>query len=93
MSNTDYQYFAMPFQNILFNRSAHSAVPVISVWRLGGLVSIRSGASFRIGLSGWIGLIGWIGVFGWMLFLIILLLIFVFFPKFLIFFWIRGSLF
>lgn len=50
-------------------------------WRLGGLVSIRSGVSFRIGLFGRIGLIGWIGVFGWMFFLIIILLIFVLFHQ------------
>ena len=33
---------------ILFNRFAHSAVRGISVWRLGGLVSVRSGGSGRI---------------------------------------------
>ena len=68
-------------------------MPVISVWRLGGLVSIRSGASFRIGLTGRIGLIGWIGVFGWMCFLIILLLIFVFFHQIFDVFFDLGSLF
>ena len=49
----------------VFNRFAHSAVPGISVWRLGGMGSVRSGVSHRIGLLGWIGLFGWIGVFGW----------------------------
>ena len=57
----------------LFNRFAHSAVPVISVWRLRGMVSFRSGVSCRIGLFGQIGLLGWIGVFGWICFLIICL--------------------
>ena len=55
---------------ILFNRFAHSAVPGISVWRLGGMGSVRSGVSHRIGLLGWIGLFGWIGVFGWLAWLI-----------------------
>ena len=45
-------------------------MPGISVWRLGGMGSVRSGVSHRIGLLGRIGLIGWIGVFGWMFFLI-----------------------
>ena len=49
-----------------FNRFAHSAGPGISVWRLGGMGSVRSGVSHRIGLLGWIGLFGWIGVFGWL---------------------------
>ena len=47
----------------LFNRSAHSAVPGISVWRLGGMGSVRSGVSHRIGLLGWIGVSGWIVFF------------------------------
>ena len=54
----------------LFNRFAHSAGLGISVWRLGGMGSVRSGVSRRIGLLGWIGLFGWIGVFGWLAWLI-----------------------
>ena len=45
-------------------------MPGISVWRLGGMGSVRSGVSHRIGLLGWIGLFGWIGVFGWLAWLI-----------------------
>ena len=60
----------------LFNRFAHSAVPGISVWRLGGMGSVRSGVSHRIGLLGWIGLFGWIGVFGWLAWLIWLIIFF-----------------
>ena len=60
----------------LFNRFAHSAGPGISVWRLGGMGSVRSGVSHRIGLLGWIGLFGWIGVFGWLAWLIWLIIFF-----------------
>ena len=62
----------------LFNRFAHSAGPGISVWRLGGMGSVRSCVSHRIGLLGRIGLFGWIGVFGWLAWLIWLM----FFLKF-----------
>ncbi len=60
----------------LFNRFAHSAGPGISVWRLGGIGSVRSGVSHRIGLLGRIGLFGWIGVFGWLAWLIWLIIFF-----------------
>ena len=66
----DLELYKYIYIYILFNRSAHSAVPGISVWRLGGMGSVRSGVSRRIGLLGWIGLFGWIGVFGWLAWLI-----------------------
>ncbi len=77
----------------LFNRSAHSAVPVISVCRLGGLVSVRSGVSCRIGLFGRIGLLGWIGVFGWIAFFDYVLNMFMFFHSFFDHILASGSLF
>ena len=76
----------------VFNRSAHSAVPGISVWRLGGMGSVRSGVSHRIGLLGQIGLIGWIGVFGW-IFVLHCFFMFCFLINCLINIWLPGSLF
>ena len=51
-------------------------MPGISVWRLGGMGSVRSGVSHRIGLLGRIGLFGWIGVFGWLAWLILFIFVF-----------------